>query len=58
MNRSGSMTLAQRATVDRLRAEGFTLDQEQNTVVRMKRGNDYRLVQMDGMQKRAMGARQ
>ena len=33
------------------------MDQEQNTVVRMKRGNDYRLVQMDGSQKRAYGAK-
>lgn len=57
MNRSGSMTLAQRAMVDRLKAEGFVIDQEQNNVVRMKRGNDYRLIRMDGTQKRAIGAK-
>lgn len=57
MNRSRSMTIVQRITMDRLIAEGFAIDQEENTVVRMKRGNDYRLVQMDGSQKRAYGAK-
>lgn len=57
MNRSRSMTIAQRITMARLIAEGFAIDQEENTVVRMKRGNDYRLVQMDGSQKRAYGAK-
>ncbi|EPL59928.1 hypothetical protein B382_23763 [Stutzerimonas stutzeri B1SMN1] len=57
MNRSRSMTLPQRVIVDQLKADGFAVDQEQNTVVRMKRGNDYRLVQMDGSQKRAYGAK-
>lgn len=57
MNRSHSMTIAQRATVYLLKADGFAIDQEENTVVRMKRGNDYRLVQMDGSQKRAVGAK-
>lgn len=57
MNRSGAMTLAQRATVDLLKADGFEIDQEENNVVRMKRGNDYRLVRMDGTQKRAFGAK-
>jgi hypothetical protein len=57
MNRSRSMTIVQRITMARLIAEGFAIDQEQNTVVRMKRGNDYRLVQMDGSQKRAYGAK-
>lgn len=56
MNRSRSMTLPQRVIVDQLKADGFAVDQEENTVVRMKRGNDYRLVQMDGSQKRAYGA--
>ncbi len=51
------MTMIQRITVARLIAEGFSIDQEQNTVVRMKRGNDFRLVQMDGVVKRAIGAR-
>lgn len=57
MNRSRSMTLPQRVVVDQLKADGFAVDQEENTVVRMKRGNDYRLVQMDGSQKRAYGAK-
>ncbi|GEM_PF-793857 len=57
MNRSRSMTLPQRVIVDQLKADGFSVDQEENTVVRMKRGNDYRLVQMDGSQKRALGAK-
>lgn len=57
MNRSHSMTLPQRVIVDQLKADGFAVDQEQNTVVRMKRGNDVRLVQMDGSQKRGAGAR-
>ena len=51
------MTLPQRVIVDQLKADGFVIDQEQNTVVRMKRGNDYRLVQMDGAVKRALGAK-
>jgi hypothetical protein len=51
------MTLPQRVIVDQLKADGFAVDQEENTVVRMKRGNDYRLVQMDGSQKRAYGAK-
>jgi len=57
MNRSGSMTIVQRITMARLMAEGFAVVQEENTVVRMKRGNDYRLVQMDDSQKRALGAK-
>ncbi|MFG3451186.1 hypothetical protein [Stutzerimonas stutzeri] len=57
MNRSRSMTLPQRVIVDQLKADGFAVDQEENTVVRMKRGNDFRLVQMDGSQKRAYGAK-
>ena len=57
MNRSRSMTLPQRVIVDQLKADGFAVDQEENTVVRMKRGNDFRLVRMDGSQKRAYGAK-
>ena len=57
MNRSRSMTIVQRITMARLIAEGFAIDQEENTVVRMKRGNDYRLIQLDGTQKRAYGAK-
>jgi hypothetical protein len=55
--RSGDMTLPQRVIVDQLKAEGFVIDKEENNVVRMKRGNDYRLVRMDGSQKRALGAK-
>jgi len=51
------MTLPRRVIVDQLRADGFVVDQEENTVVRMKRGNDYRLVQMNGVVKRALGAK-
>jgi hypothetical protein len=57
MNRSRSMTIVQRITMARLMAEGFAVVQEENTVVRMKRGNDCRLVQMDGTQKRAVGGK-
>lgn len=57
MNRSNSMTLPQRAIVSQLKADGFVIDQEQNSVVRMKRGNDVRLVQMDGQMKRGIGAK-
>lgn len=57
MNRSHSMTLPQRVIVDQLKADGFVVDQEENTVVRMRRGNDYRLVQMDGVVKRALGVK-
>lgn len=57
MNRSRSMTLPQRVIVDQLKADGFVVDQEENTVVRMKRGNDYRLVQMNGVVKRALGVK-
>ena len=57
MNRSRSMTLPQRVIVDQLKADGFAVDQEENTVVRMKRGNDFRLVQMNGAVKRALGAK-
>ncbi len=49
-------TTAQAATVRQLTAEGFSID-SLGTSIRMKRGNDYRLVQLDGAQKRAMGAK-
>jgi len=35
----------------------FSIDQEEHSVVRMKRGNDVRLVQMDGAMKRGLGAK-
>lgn len=57
MNRSRSMTLPQRVIVSQLKADGFAVDQEENTVVRMRRGNDVRIVQMDGAVKRALGAK-
>lgn len=56
MNRSRSMTIVQRITMARLIAEGFAVDQEENTVVRMKRGSDVRLVCLNGTMKRG-GAR-
>ena len=49
-------TTAQAATVRQLTAECFSID-SLGTSIRMKRGNDYRLVQLDGAQKRAMGAK-
>jgi hypothetical protein len=52
------MTLEQRITVSKLRAEGFTQceDQSQSLVI-MVRGNDRRVVWLDGSQHRAMGAK-
>ena len=57
MKRSHSMTPAQSAIITQLKAEGFKVDQEEHSVVRMKRGNDVRLVQMNGAMKRGLGAR-
>jgi hypothetical protein len=57
MNRSRDMTLPQRAIVDQLKSEQFAVVREDNTVVVLQRGNDFRLVRMDGTQKRALGAR-
>lgn len=57
MNRSRDMTLPQRAIVDQLKSEQFSVVREDNTVVVLQRGNDFRLVRMDGTQKRALGAR-
>ena len=50
-------TTAQAATVRLLQSQGFGIDQQDNKVVRMNRGNDWRLVQQDGTQKRAIGAK-
>lgn len=47
---------ARLATIAQLRAMGFTIEHEGRNVI-MRRGNDYRLIQQDGTQKRAMGAR-
>lgn len=57
MNRSRDMTIQQRAVVDQLKADGFAVEREENSVVVLVRGNDHRLVQMNGTQKRALGAR-
>lgn len=53
---SWKATHAQAAALRLLTAEGFSID-SLGTSIRMKRGNDYRLVQLDGAQKRAMGAK-
>jgi len=50
-------TTAQAATAKLLSAQGFIVDEQDGKVIRMVRGNDYRLVQQDGTQKRAIGAR-
>ena len=50
-------TTAQAATKQLLAAQGFTVDYQDDKGIRMVRGNDYRLVQQDGQQKRAIGAR-
>jgi len=57
MNRSSSMTLTQRAVVNQLLADGFRVDEEETKVVRMKRGNDCRIVLLNGTQKRAVGGK-
>lgn len=50
-------TPAQLATIRDLSLAGFQIDQEERSQVRMVRGNDYRLVLMNGTQKRAIGAK-
>lgn len=50
-------TTAQAATLNQMQAAGFAVDAQERTVIRIKRGNDYRLVQLDGTQKRALGAK-
>lgn len=52
-----TLTEAQRLTVEALKRQGFAEDQRSRSVIRMKRGNDYRLVQLNGAQKRAVGAK-
>lgn len=52
-----SRTPAQATTIRDLALQGFSIDQEERSQVRMVRGNDYRLVLMDGSQRRALGAR-
>lgn len=51
------MTIDQRVTVSKLRAEGFTLSEtESKSLVIMVRGSDRRVVWLDGSQHRAAGA--
>ena len=50
-------TPAQDAMIRDLTLQGFRIDDEDRKQVRMVRGNDYRLVRMDGSQRRAMGAK-
>jgi len=50
-------TTAQAATAKLLAAQGFAVDDQDAKVIRMVRGNDCRLVQQNGQQKRAIGAR-
>lgn len=52
------LTEAQRLTVESLKKTGFSVEGRSESVIRMKRGNDYRLVQLNGAQKRALGAKQ
>lgn len=55
MNRSHAMTELQRIKVEQLLAQGFRVDREEPSVVRMSRGQDARLVLMNGSEKRAGG---
>ena len=50
-------TTAQAATTRLLTAQGFTVQHADCKCIRMVRGNDCRIVQQDGTQKRAIGAR-
>ncbi len=50
-------TTAQAASQRLLAAQGFTVDYQDSKAIRMVRGNDDRLVQQDGQQTRAIGAR-
>ena len=49
-------TTSQAATLRLLIAAGFTVDQQSGASIRVMRGNDFRLIQLDGTQKRAVGA--
>lgn len=50
-------TIAQAATASQLKAQGFAILEQDCKIIRMARGNDYRIVQQDGTQKRAYGAK-
>lgn len=52
------MTIDQRVTVSKLRAEGFTkVEDGSKSMVVMVRGNDRRVIWLDGSQHRATGAK-
>lgn len=50
-------TSAQAATLDLLQADGFSVVHTSPKAIKVAKGNDFRLVQLDGQQKRALGAR-
>lgn len=52
-----SLTEAQRLGAEALKREGFALDGADGAVVRIKRGNDYRIVRLDGSVRRGLGAK-
>ena len=57
------LTEEQRLTTASLLALGFVIDNplaadSRRSVIRVRKGNDYRLIQLNGTQKRAYGARQ
>lgn len=57
MTKQAGMKPPQQATVALLIVAGFAIDHISGGTVRVKRGNDFRLVQMDGQQNRALGAK-
>lgn len=50
-------TSAQAATLALLQADGFSVVHTSPKAIKVAKGNDFRLVQLDGQQKRALGAR-
>lgn len=50
-------TRAQAATLALLQADGFSVVNTSPKAIKVAKGNDFRLVQLDGQQKRAHGAR-
>lgn len=50
------MTTAQRITVEKLQADGFSIIRHHADMVLMTSGADHRLVRVDGSQKRASPA--
>ncbi|WP_168175606.1 hypothetical protein [Pseudomonas sp. PA15(2017)] len=51
------MTAAEAQALQQLLLVGFRVEQMGKRVIRVQRGNDYRLVRQDGGLKRALGAR-